>query len=213
MGRRHRRGAGRSDAAKSLGLALIVGGVLVALGGLVEINAIWLRGPFDDFTVASPAHPDWYLLWVTGALRIFPAWEPEPFGYLLPNPFFPAVLLPLATFAALYAWPFVESRITGDRRPHHLLDRPGDHPMRTAVGVSATTFLVTLVIAGMNDKIAIVLAADVFAVNRGLQVAVLALPPVAGLLALLACRRARGRRDAETAIGQAQADEPVGRWD
>jgi len=48
----------------------------------------------------------------------------------------PAVLMAGVTFALLFAWPFLEARWTGDHDNHHLLDRPRDRPMRTALGVA-----------------------------------------------------------------------------
>ena len=37
------------------------------------------------------------------------------FGRLVPNPFVLAVLVPAATFLALYLWPFLEQRLARDR--------------------------------------------------------------------------------------------------
>ena len=101
--------------AKSIGLFFGVFAVLCLLGGLVQINPVWLYGPFEPHQVTSPAQPDWYLGWVEGALRLFPAWEIRAFGYEIPNPFYPAVLMPGLTFGALYAWPFLEARFLGHR--------------------------------------------------------------------------------------------------
>ncbi|MDQ3879085.1 MAG: cytochrome b, partial [Actinomycetota bacterium] len=79
---------------KSLGLFCAVFAVLGALGGLAQINPIWLYGPFIPHAVASPAQPDYYLGWVEGALRIWPAWEFHVFGHTIPEVFLPAVALP-----------------------------------------------------------------------------------------------------------------------
>ena len=121
-------------AAKSVGLFCAVFAVLGALGGLAQINPIWLYGPFDPSYVASPSQPDWFLGWVDGALRLFPAWEFRTGGLMIPNPFFPGVLLPEVTFGLLYLWPFLEARLTHDYGPHELLDRPTDRPARSAIG-------------------------------------------------------------------------------
>ena len=66
----------------------------------MQINPVWLYGPFEPQQVTSPAQPDWWMGWVEGALRLFPAWEIRAFGFEIPNPFFPAVLLPGITFYA-----------------------------------------------------------------------------------------------------------------
>ena len=61
-------------AAKSIGLFAIVTAVLAALGGLAQINPIWLYGPYDPAAVSTAAQPDWYLGWTEGAIRLFPPW-------------------------------------------------------------------------------------------------------------------------------------------
>jgi len=91
---------------------------------------------------------------VEAAPRIFPPWEFRSFGPAVPNPFYPAVLLPGLTFLGLYVWPFLERRFTGDRAEHQLLDRPREHPFRTAIGLAAFSFLVMLHFAASNDVIA-----------------------------------------------------------
>jgi ubiquinol-cytochrome c reductase cytochrome b subunit len=169
-------------ATTSAALFLGVAAVSVLMGGLVQINPVWLYGPFRPEQVPSPAQPDWYLGWVEGALRLFPAWEIRAFGYEIPNPFFPGVLLPGLTFLVLYAWPFLEARLTGDREPHHLLDRPRDHSVRTALGVAALTFYLVLFAAASNDLVAKWLEVPVEAVTRLYQVLTIALPPLAGLV-------------------------------
>ena len=154
--------------------------VTAALGGLVQINPVWLYGPFEPQQVTSPAQPDWWMGWVEGALRLFPAWETRAFGFEIPNPFFPAVLLPGVTFALLYAWPFLEARFTGDREPHHLLDRARDHPVRTALGVATLAFYTVLFFAASNDLVAKWFAIAVEDVTLIYQILTFALPVVLG---------------------------------
>jgi ubiquinol-cytochrome c reductase cytochrome b subunit len=165
-------------AAKSVGLFFGIAAVLGAFGGLLQINPVWLYGPFNASTVTSPAQPDWYLGWVEGALRIFPPWEFRSFGHAVPNPFFPAVLLPGITFGILYAWPFLERRFTGDRAEHQLLDRPREHPFRTAFGLAALSFFVMLHFAASNDLIAKVFLVSVGGVTWAFRILVVTVPPV-----------------------------------
>ena len=58
---------------------------------------------------------------------------------------------PGITFTLLYLWPFLERRVTHDHAEHHLLDRPRDRPMRTALGVGVLAFYVVLLLAGAQD--------------------------------------------------------------
>jgi ubiquinol-cytochrome c reductase cytochrome b subunit len=168
---------------KSVGLFFAVFAVLAALGGLVQINPVWLYGPFRPEQVTSPAQPDWYLGWLEGALRLFPAWEIRAFGYEIPNPFFPAILLPGVTFGVLYAWPFIEAWWTKDREPHHLLERPRDNPTRTAIGAAALSFYTVLFFAASNDLLAKWLSAPVLNITWGFRIATLVVPPIVGIVA------------------------------
>jgi ubiquinol-cytochrome c reductase cytochrome b subunit len=176
-------------AVKSIGLFFGVFAVCAALGGLVQINPVWLYGPFRVQQVPSPAQPDWWLGWVEGALRIFPPWEIRAFGFELPNPFFPAVLLPGITFMVLFAWPWLEARFTRDREPHNLLDRPRDRPLRTAVGTGALAFYAILQLAASNDLVAQKLQVSVEAVTWFFRIAVLVLPPLIGWIMYRLMRR------------------------
>ena len=172
--------------------ALFAGcGGAVALGGLVQINPVWLYGPFAPAQATSPAQPDWYVGWGDGALRLFPPWELRIAGHLVPAPFLPGVVLGGVTFLALYAWPFAERLRTGDRRPHHLLDRPRDHPVRLGVGIGALTFFGVLTVAAGDDIIARLAGVPVYDLLVLFRVLVLVLPLLAGLLAFLVARALR----------------------
>jgi ubiquinol-cytochrome c reductase cytochrome b subunit len=166
--------------AKSLGLFFAIFAVLALLGGIVQINPVWLYGPFEPQQVTSPAQPDWYLGWLEGALRIFPPWETRAFGYEISNPFYPAVLLPGITFVLLYAWPFLEARFARDHEVHHLLDRARDHPLRTALGAAALSFYTVLFFAASNDLMAKWLSFPVGTITWVFRVLLLVLPAVVG---------------------------------
>jgi ubiquinol-cytochrome c reductase cytochrome b subunit len=141
-------------ALRSLGLMFAVFAVLVALGGLVQINPIWHWGPYEVAHATNGAQPDWYLGWLIGALRIMPALEIHLFGAtIVPNPFFGGVLFPSVVFAVLYAWPWIDPIVCGDRARHDLLDRPRDNPRRTAIGAAFFTWVLVVFAAGSADRI------------------------------------------------------------
>lgn len=168
---------------KTLSLFLAVAAVLTILGAVAQINPVWLYGPYEPAQVTTAAQPDWYVGWLEGALRLFPPWEVTVGGYLVPNPFFPAVLLPALTFLGMYAYPWIERWVTGDRRVHHLLDRPRDRPARTALGAGFLAFYTVLFLAGGQDVIAAWLDLSVNAVAWTFRGLLLALPVVVGFLA------------------------------
>ncbi|HET9435817.1 MAG TPA: hypothetical protein VFO50_03100, partial [Candidatus Limnocylindrales bacterium] len=74
-----------------------------------------------------------------------------------------------------------------------LLDRVGDHPVRTATGVAILAFFGVLTLAGGNDVIAFYLSSEVEALTRVFQVLVIVLPVVAWIVAYRVSL-ARGRR-------------------
>jgi ubiquinol-cytochrome c reductase cytochrome b subunit len=142
------------QAPKSIGLALAVAGVLFLLGGLVQINPIWEWGPYHVASATNGAQPDWYLGWLIGALRLTPGFDVQVGGYtLVPNPFWGGAAFPLVLFVALYLWPSLERRVTGDRRAHNLLERPRDAPVRTAVGSAVFAWIFMVFLAGASDRV------------------------------------------------------------
>ena len=169
-----------SYAAKAGGFFFLVFAVIAALGGLAQINPIWLYGPYDASQVSAGSQPDWYVGFLDGSTRLMPNWEISGFGYTVPlNVMIPTVVLPGILFTLLALYPFLEARFTGDRDYHNLLDRPRDVPVRTAIGTMSITFYVVLMIAGGNDVIASVFHLSVNTMSRVLQVSLFVLPPVA----------------------------------
>jgi ubiquinol-cytochrome c reductase cytochrome b subunit len=173
---------------KGAGLAFVVFGVLAMMGGLFQINPVWLYGPFDPSVVSSPAQPDWYLGWLEGALRLFPAWDLQLFGQEIAEVFWPGVVLPGVFFTLMLLWPWIERRITGDRADHHLLDRPRDAPIRSGVGAGVLTFAGILTLAGSNDVLGPFLGIPVEDVTTGLRWMVLTLPLLVGYGTYRLCR-------------------------
>ncbi len=219
------RGPGRSEtnvvgervwpsfAFKSLGMMMLTTAMVCLLGGVAQINPIWLYGPFRPAEVSSASQPDWYMGWLDGALRLYPGWELRAFGFEVPAPFFPAVLLAGVTFAALYLWPFLEARVTGDRASHHLLDRPRDRPVRTALGVATLSFYAVCTLAASSDVTATTFNLSVNVVLWSFRVLLVVAPVVTGWVAHSLCKEL-ARRDAdepaEPAVSDEAAPEPGG---
>ena len=51
-------------------------------------------------------------------------------------------------------YPFIEAWVTGDKREHHIADRPRNAPTRTAIGAAGVTFYAGLWAAASSDIIA-----------------------------------------------------------
>jgi ubiquinol-cytochrome c reductase cytochrome b subunit len=178
-----------AQAPRSIGLAVATAGVLVLLGGLVQINPIWLWGPYHVWDATNGAQPDWYLGWLIGALRLVPGFDVVIDGYtLVPNPFWGGVALPLGVFAFVLLWPWLERRATGDRGPHNLLDRPRDAPVRTAVGAGVLALILVVLLAGSADRVTVLWGVSYVWQLRVYRVLVFVLPPIVAACTYRVCR-------------------------
>ncbi|MGW2094876.1 cytochrome bc1 complex cytochrome b subunit [Promicromonospora sukumoe] len=154
--------------AKMTGNFFIVFGVLVLMGATMSINNVWNYGPFDPSPVSAGAQPDWYMLFLEGSLRLMPGQGTEwvILGYTLPlNVLIPAVVIPGLLFTFLIVYPFIEAKVSGDDREHHVLDRPRNKPARTGLGVAFLTAFIILALAGSNDLIATHFALSINAIT------------------------------------------------
>ncbi|PID96345.1 MAG: ubiquinol-cytochrome c reductase cytochrome b subunit [Actinomycetales bacterium] len=150
-------------AAKAGGFFFIVFGALALISAVVTINPIWGYGPYNPSPVTAGSQPDWYMLFADGALRLLPGFlEFELFGFTWSfNIIIGAVLLIPIMYTLAGVYPWIESWVTGDKREHHVLDRPRNTPVRTGIGVGAFTFYVVLALAASNDILAIKLSLSI----------------------------------------------------
>jgi ubiquinol-cytochrome c reductase cytochrome b subunit len=187
-----------SYTAKSIGLMLLVFAAIAALGGLVQIDPVWLYGPYEPGAVMAGAQPDWYMGWVEGAMRLFPGVNLHLGHWLIPELFFPAVMMPCIVFGALYLVPFIEKLFSRDKEDHNVLLLPYEQPVRTAVGVATVIFMLVLLTAGGDDVIAVATGWSVVDLRTILRIAVFILPLAAALLAYFVCIGLRNRKATQT---------------
>jgi ubiquinol-cytochrome c reductase cytochrome b subunit len=141
--------------AKAGGFFFLVFGFISLLAGLVSINPIWTYGPYIPNQITAGSQPDWYIGFLEGSLRMMPNVEWNLWGHTLSlNVLIPSLIVPGILFTGLAVYPFIEAWVTGDKREHHILDRPRNVPTRTAIGVAGCTFYAVLWIVGGNDLIA-----------------------------------------------------------
>ncbi|SDM62266.1 menaquinol-cytochrome c reductase cytochrome b subunit precursor [Geodermatophilus siccatus] len=175
-------------AGKAGGLFFIVFGVCAALGGLVQINPVWLWGPYNPAQVSAASQPDWYVMFLDGSTRLFPAWDLNlPGNYQIPALFWPTVVLPGILFTLLALYPMIERKLTRDTASHHLLQRPRDVPVRTSLGMMAITFYVVLLISGGNDVIAEKFDISLNAMTWAGRIGLVILPPLAYVFTYRIC--------------------------
>jgi ubiquinol-cytochrome c reductase cytochrome b subunit len=130
-------------------------GVTALLSTFAQINPIWIYGPYNPSGISAGSQPDWYMGFLEGALRMWPSWHWNVGGYSFAfNVFLPAFLPLGLVMTGLAVWPFLEQWITGDRREHHINDRPRNAPTRSAIGMAGVTFYGILWLEGANDIVA-----------------------------------------------------------
>jgi ubiquinol-cytochrome c reductase cytochrome b subunit len=174
-------------AAKAGGFFFFVFGACAALGGLAQINPVWLFGPYNPSQVSAGSQPDWYMMFLDGSTRLFPSWEIRLWGYDLPPLFWPTVVLPGILFTLAGIYPFLEAKMTKDTKAHNLLQRPRDVPVRTSLGAMAITFYLVLFLSGGNDIIAKAFDISLNAMTWGGRIFLLTLPPIAYTLVYRIC--------------------------
>jgi ubiquinol-cytochrome c reductase cytochrome b subunit len=96
--------------------------------------------------------------------------------------------MPGLTFGVLYLWPFLERRMTKDREPHNLLDRPRDAPVRTALGAATLAFYGILLLAGGNDVLAGIFRIPPEDITLAFRVMVFAVPLAVFFVTRNVCR-------------------------
>lgn len=188
-------------AGKGAGWFLIVFGVIALMGGLLTINPVWNYGPYDPSPVSAGAQPDWYMLFLEGALRLTPGFlEVELFGFTLSgNILVPGVVIPGILFTFWGAYPFIERAVTRDKGEHNIADRPRNVPVRTALGVAFLTVFIVLIVAGSNDLLATHFHLDLFAITWVLRFGLFVFPVIAFMITKRICL-ALQRRDRELVL-------------
>jgi ubiquinol-cytochrome c reductase cytochrome b subunit len=175
--------------AKAGGFFFLVFAVTALMSAIFMINPIWAYGSYDPSPVSAGTQPDWYMGFLDGALRLTPGFlEFSAFGYTVSlNLLIPGMILPGILTGLLVLYPWIEQWATGDRREHHVLDRPRNVPTRTGLGVMAITFYLLLLTGGGNDLIATHFHMSINDITNTLRVLVIAAPPLAYLLTKRIC--------------------------
>ena len=174
--------------AKAGGFFFIVFGVTAFLGAVASINPIWLYGPYTPGQISAGSQPDWYMGWLDGLVRMAPPLETHAFGHTISwNILIPGLIIPGIVFTGMALYPFIESWITGDKREHHLLDRPRNNPNRTALGAMSLTFMLVALINGGNDLIATHFHLSINQIMWGTRIGILTLPPLAFVITKRIC--------------------------
>jgi ubiquinol-cytochrome c reductase cytochrome b subunit len=187
-------------AAKAGGFFFVIFGVIVLIASLFTINPIWAYGPYDPSPISAGTQPDWYIGFADGALRLVPpGWEFVLWGHTWSFNMI-SVILVLIVFLGLVAfYPFIEGWVTGDKREHHIADRPRNAPSRTAIGAAGVTFYAVLWAAASSDLMATHFQITLEGVIHTLQVLLIVGPIIAYFVTKRICI-ALQKKDREIAL-------------
>ncbi|MFI2289744.1 cytochrome bc1 complex cytochrome b subunit [Streptomyces niveus] len=185
--------------AKAGGFFFLVFGVIAIISAIATINPVWAIGPYRPDLVSTGAQPDWYLGFSEGLIRVMPGWEINVWGHtFVLGVFIPLMIFPLV-LVALAVYPFIESWVTGDKREHHILDRPRNVPTRTGFGVAWLTLYFILLIGGGNDIWATHFHLSINTITWFIRIAFFVGPVVAFVITKRICLGLQ-RRDAEKVL-------------
>ncbi|MFM5905604.1 MAG: cytochrome bc complex cytochrome b subunit [Micrococcales bacterium] len=186
--------------AKAGGFFFLVFGVIMLVAATVSINPVWNYGGYDPSPVSAGTQPDWYIGWADGALRLAPThlevvtgpytWS---WNILLP------IIVLLVFLAAVGAYPFIEAWVTGDKREHHVLDRPRNAPTRTAIGAAGVTFYAVLWAGASTDLIATHFLVSLNHVLTTMQILLIVGPIIAYVITKRTCLSLQ-RKDREIVL-------------
>ena len=182
------------------GFFFLTFGVIVLIASLFTINPIWNYGPYDPSPVSAGTQPDWYIGFADGALRLVP---PHLEFVLWDRTWSFNILLPLGIIGIFIVlvliYPFIEAWVTGDKREHHIAQRPRNAPTRTAIGVAGVIFYAVLWTAASSDIIATHFHLTMEGVIHTLQ-ALLIVGPILGSFIAKRIALALQKKDREIAL-------------
>ena len=187
-------------AAKAGGFFFVVFGVIVLIASFFTINPIWTYGPYDPSPVSAGTQPDWYIGFADGMLRLIPpGWEVVWFNHTYSFNIIVITVILIAFLAIVATYPFVEAWITGDKREHHIAERPRNAPTRTAIGVAGVTFYAILWAAASSDLMATHFKVTIEGVIHVLQVLFFIGPVIAFFITKRVCLGLQ-KKDREIAL-------------
>ncbi|GAA3769212.1 cytochrome bc complex cytochrome b subunit [Microbacterium kribbense] len=182
------------------GFFFITFGVIVLMASLFTINPIWAYGPYDPSPVSAGTQPDWYIGFADGALRLIPPhlefeWLDRTWSFNIIIP----VLILVVFIVLVLIYPFIEAWVTGDKREHHIAQRPRNAATRTGIGVAGVIFYAVLWAAASSDLIATHFQLSMEGVIHTLQV-MLILGPIIGYFVAKRIAIALQRKDREVLL-------------
>ncbi|MFC6802290.1 cytochrome bc complex cytochrome b subunit [Deinococcus caeni] len=185
-------------------LVLLFTGLVVLFSAFIPVHSVEYYGPPSTQAISS-IKPDWYLLWVFGALAIIPGFELEVLGGVISAEFVGAMVFPGIIMAAMFAVPMLDR----SKENMYYAENPTNHPVRLAAGVAFLVMMIVLSVAGY--KIELIQGGLLTTANANaiLWILTIGLPIVSYFAVLGIVRMIRALREADErdALAHAHADD------
>jgi cytochrome b-561 len=173
-----------NQAAMSLVVFLFTAAVISFMAALFPVQVIATIGPQDPFSTPPNVSPDWFFMWVYGALKLVPS----SLGSL--GRFAGGVVGPSLLIAAMYLWVFFDR----SEEPIHFAENPLDRPLPTAVGVATIVLIIMLSLVGMNTYIAQTFHTSTGAISTPLLILTVGVPLADAVIVYVMLRRRLERK-------------------
>ncbi|WP_119673856.1 cytochrome b [Deinococcus sp. RM] len=185
-------------------LALLFTGLVVLFSAFIPVHPVEYYGPPSPDPI-SGIKPDWYLLWVFGALAIIPGFELEILGGVISAEFVGAMLFPGIIVGAMFAVPMLDR----SKDNMYYAENPTNHPVRLAAGVAFLAMMIVLSVAGY--KIELIQGGLLTSANANtiLWILTIGVPAVcyAATLGIVRMIRALREADERDALAHSHADD------
>ena len=191
-------------------LALLFTGLVLLFGAFIPVHPVEYFGPPSAEPIPN-IKPDWYLLWVFGALAIIPGFDFELFGGTIGAEFVGAMVFPGIVMGLMFAVPMLDR----SKENMYYAENPTNHPVRLAAGTAFMAFMVMLSVAGYKPDLiegGVLTTANANAILWILVVVIPALTYFAtlGIVRLIRALREADERDAaahSAQLGHSAADD------
>ncbi len=130
-------------------LALLFAGIVMLFAAFIPVHPVEFFGP-PTTTPINNIKPDWYLLWIFGALAIIPGnFGFHLFGGDIGAEFIGAMVLPGVVIGLLFAVPMLDK----SKENLYYAENPTDHPIRLASGIAFFAFMLMMSVAGYKPDL------------------------------------------------------------
>ena len=185
-------------------LAVLFAAIVVLFSAFIPVHPVEHYGP-PSTTPINNIKPDWYLLWVFGALAIIPSFEFNFLGGVIGSEFTGAIILPTVIILAMFAVPMLDR----SRDNMYYAENPTNHPVRLAAGIAFLALLIVWSVAGYKPELISANILTTANANTVLWIMTFLVPAVAYFVTLAIVRGIRALRaaDERDRLAHAHADD------